>query len=360
MNSNNNNIVNKILEKKPINEKEAIKLFDVPLPTLGQLATQIKKEISKDYVFFVVNRQINPTNICILNCKFCEYSTRLGSKNGYELSIEEILSKLSEDINEVHIVSALHPKWNFDKYLDIVRAIKEKFPNIKIKAYTAVEVWHFSKISGLSIEEVLYRLKEAGVSALPGGGAEVFSDRIRKELFPQKIGYKDYLHIHRIAHKIGLKSNATLLYGHIETKEEIIRHLFLLRELQEETGGFMAFIPLEYKLGRKKIVKRAASPIYTLQIMAISRIILQNFPHIKAYWASLGEELTEISLHYGASDIDGTIGEEKIMHSAGADSPLALQKEKLIHLISSAGYIPAERDAVYNIIKVYDNISNNS
>jgi len=198
---NDRELVEKIILKKTIDHREAESLFSLPISLLGYLATNIKKEKSKDYVFFVVNRQINPTNICILNCKFCEYHTKIGSKNAYELAIKEIISKLSNDITEVHIVSALHPKWNFLKYLDIVKEIKKSFPTINIKAYTAVEIWHFAKISKLSVEEVLIRLKEAGVCALTGGGAEVFSERIRRELFPQKIGYKDYLNIHRTAHK---------------------------------------------------------------------------------------------------------------------------------------------------------------
>jgi aminodeoxyfutalosine synthase len=241
-----------------------------------------------------------------------------------------------------------------EAYLDVVRVIKARFPRIQIKAYTAVEVDFFSRKEKISIEETLRRMMEAGVVCLPGGGAEVFSERVRKALFPFKIGAPKWLEVHRTAHRLGLRSNATLLYGHMETFEERVNHMLKLRGLQDETKGFLSFIPLAYQPGTTQVVKRQASVVDDLKTIAASRLLLDNFDHIKAYWVTMGEDTASIALNYGADDVDGTIGEERIMHAAQASSPLELTRKRLMALIREAGRVPVERDCLYNPVRVYE------
>jgi len=321
---------------------------------LGRMADYQKTAKSGDKVYFVINRHINPTNICVLSCSFCDYAKKTGDEGAYEMSTEEILDQIDEEIREVHIVGGHHPTWPFERYEEIVRAIHDKFPNTQIKAFTASEIDYFQKRWKLSDEEILTRLKDAGMQSMPGGGAEVFSARVRKELFPGKAGQERWLEIHRLAHSMGIRSNATLLYGHIETLEERIQHMVYLRELQDETGGFLTFIPLEYQVGDTMLVPRHASAIEDLRMIATSRLMLDNFPHVKAYWIMIMEETAAISLNFGADDIDGTIGEEKIAHAAKAASPIGVAREHIVRLIRDAGRIPVERDALYNEVHVYE------
>lgn len=339
----------KTQNQERISREEGIALFQSSdLLKLGKIANFIKEQKTGNRVTYVVNRQINPTNICILSCKFCDFATKKNRANAYAMTIEEILFKCSDDLKEVHIVGGLHPDWGFKDYLEIVGAIHKKFPQIQIKAYTAVEIDFFAKRERCSHREILLRLKEAGLVCLPGGGAEVFSERVRKALFPFKIGAPTWLAIHRTAHELGIRSNSTLLYGHIETYEERVEHILKLRELQDETGGFLSFIPLAYQPGKTKVVERQASAIEDLKTIAVSRILLDNFDHIKSYWVTMGEEIASLALQFGADDLDGTIGEEKIMHAAEAHSPISMAKERLEFLIRSAGRIPVVRDALYN------------
>ncbi|MSQ31848.1 MAG: aminofutalosine synthase MqnE [Dehalococcoidia bacterium] len=323
------------------------------LPSLGNMADHVKQKKSDNFAYFVINRQVNPTNLCVLSCKFCDFAKKKGDEGAYEMTMDHILGMLTEEMHEVHIVGGHHPDWPFEHYLEIVKTIHEKFPNMQIKAFTAAEFDYFEKRWKVPVAEAMARLKEVGLRALPGGGAEVFSDRVRKILFPGKAGYTRWLEIHRTAHKMGLRSNATLLYGHIETFEERIRHMIMLRELQDETGGFFSFIPLEYQIGDTHLVPRQASAIDNLRTIATSRLMLDNFPHIKAYWIMMGEESASMALNFGADDMDGTIGKELIAHAAKASSPVGLAKEHLVRLIRDAGKIPVERDALYNKIKVY-------
>ncbi len=323
------------------------------LPSLGNMADHVKRKKSGNYAYFVINRQVNPTNLCVLTCKFCDFAKKKGDEGAYEMSMDQILGMLNDEMHEVHIVGGHHPDWPFEHYLNIVKTIHEKFPNMQIKAFTAAEFDYFEKRWKVPVAEAMARLKEVGLRALPGGGAEVFSDRVRKILFPGKAGYTRWLEIHRTAHKMGLRSNATLLYGHIETFEERIRHMMMLRELQDETGGFFSFIPLEYQIGDTHLVPRQASAIDNLRTIAASRLMLDNFPHIKAYWIMMSEEAACMALNFGADDMDGTIGKELIAHAAKASSPVGLAKEHLVRLIRDAGKIPVERDAMYNHVKVY-------
>jgi len=324
------------------------------LLALGQMADYVKRKLWGDRVFFVFNRQINPTNLCVLSCTFCDFARKKGDAGAYEMTIDEILSRLDPEMHEVHITGGHHPDWPLERYEGIIRSIHEAFPGIRIKAWTASEIDYFCKRFKMTPEEVLARMKAAGLDSMPGGGAEVFSERVRSALFPGKNTAGRWLDIHRIAHRMGIASNATLLYGHIETCEERIAHMVLLRELQDEAPGFLAFIPLEYQVGDTHLVSRQASVMDDLKTIATSRLMLDNFPHIKAYWVMMGEETASIALSFGASDLDGTIGEERIAHAARAASPVGLARERMLRLIRDAGKVPVERDALYHEVHVYD------
>lgn len=338
-----------------LTREDALALFaSNDLLGLGERARRAKEQRWGDRAHFVLNRQINPSNICVLSCRFCDFATKRGRANAYEMTTDDILAKC-EGVREVHIVGGLHPDWQFDHFETMLREISTRYPGIQIKAFTAVEIDYFAKKSRLTVEQVLMRLKAAGLSALPGGGAEVFSERVRKQLFPFKMGAPRWLEIHRIAHRLGIPSNATLLYGHIETHEERVDHMLKIRELQDETHGFLSFIPLAYQVGpTSKVVQRQASSIEDLKTIAIARLLLDNIPHIKAYWVTLGEETASMALQFGADDMDGTIGEEKIMHAADAATPVQLTRERLLQLIREAGCTPVERDALYNVVQVHD------
>jgi aminodeoxyfutalosine synthase len=271
------------------------------------------------------------------------------------MTVEEILGKLTPEIREVHITGGMPPDWPWERYLEIVRAVHDRLPEADIKAFTAVEIDFFHKKFRMPVEEVLRQLQSAGLRTMPGGGAEVFSERVRRLLFNQKIGAKTWLDIHRTAHRLGIPTNSTLLYGHIETLEERLTHMIRLRELQDETGGFLTFIPLAFQPGETGIkpAHRFTSAADDLRTIALSRLMLDNIPHIKAYWVMLTEEVASVALNFGADDMDGTVGGEKIAHDAGAVSPMALAKERIIRLIRDAGKIPVERDAYYNPLHVH-------
>jgi aminodeoxyfutalosine synthase len=324
------------------------------LTALGKMADALKRKTSGNDVYFVMNRQINPTNLCVLDCVFCDFAARPGDAHAYEMTVEEILKKLSPELSEVHIVGGLHPRWKFEQYVGIMEAIRDAYPAIQIKAWTAVEIDWFTRIARLEVEEVLERLREAGLQSLPGGGAEVFSERVREATFKHKMGADRWLEIHKIAHRMGIPSNATLLYGHIETYEERIAHLLRLREAQDESPGFLSFIPLALQPGNTGLAERQASAIEDLRTVAAARLLLDNFPHIKSYWIMLGEETASVALNFGASDLDGTIGEERIAHYAQAKSAVGLAREKLVDMIREAGKRPVERDALYNVLRAYD------
>jgi len=327
--------------------------------SLGKMAHAVQQQKSGDAVYFALNQKIEPTNICVLSCKFCNFSTKPGKHDSYEMTIEEILAKLTPDIHEVHITGGLHPDWGWKYYLDMVREIKKNFPNVDVKAFTAIEIDFFHRKFKLPVEEVLQQLKDAGLSTMPGGGAEVFSERVRKQLFSRKIGAKTWLEVHKTAHRLGIPTNSTLLYGHIETYEERVIHMMKLREAQDETNGFLTFIPLAFQPGNTGIKPKNefTSAIEDLKTIAISRLMLDNFPHIKAYWVMLTEEVAAVALNFGADDMDGTVGGERIAHDAGATSPMALAKDRIVKIIKDAGKIPVERDVYYNPLNVYtDNV----
>lgn len=346
----------RVLAGQRLSLEDGMCLFETEdFPALGRMADHVKSQYSGDKVFFVINRHVNPTNICVLSCSFCDFAKKKGEEGAYEMSMEEILGLIDGEVREVHIVGGHHPDWPFERYEEIVRTIHEHYPHTQIKAFTAAEIDYFSRRWKIPMEEVLLRLKEAGLRSMPGGGAEVFSDRVRKLLFPGKADAPRWLEIHRLAHSMGIHSNATLLYGHIETYEERVRHMMLLRELQDETRGFLTFIPLEYQVGDTHLVPRQASPIEDLKMVAAARLMLDNFPHIKAYWVMITEETAAIALHFGADDMDGTIGEERIAHAAKAASPAGVARERIVRLIKDAQKLPVERDALYNVVQIYEN-----
>lgn len=366
----------KVLSGRRLDAKDAVGLFrSEDIFAIGRLASIVAEKKNGGNAYFVVNRHINPTNICVNRCRFCAFSCSQGDSNAYEMTIDEIIGKLKKgqgsgvkgqgrkrpdhassitnnDFTEVHIVGGLHPDWPFKHYLRMLSEIKREFPSIHIKAFTAVEIDHFSRISGLTMGTVLERLKDKGLDAMPGGGAEIFAERVRNKLCPEKISGKRWLEIHRAAHMAGIRTNATMLYGHIEDFRERVDHLMKLRSLQDETNGFQAFIPLAYHPKNTDIGGFYSSGIDDLKTIAVSRLVLDNFDHIKAYWIMLGEKIAQLSLLFGADDLDGTIIEEKITHAAGAMSSEGMTKSEMIHLIEKAGKTAVERDAFYNVLPV--------
>jgi aminodeoxyfutalosine synthase len=330
------------------------------LTWLGHMADLARQRQNGNYVYFNVNRHINLTNICVAKCKFCAFGCDETSPQAYFMTKENVLdvarqSTRDPDLKELHIVSGLHPQWPFEYYLDIIRSLKAALPHIHIKAFTAVEICHFAKISGMSIKQVLETLQEAGLNSMPGGGAEILSERVRQDLCPKKASSGEWLEVARTAHRLGIPSNATMLYGHIETPEERIDHLLALRKLQDETGGFQTFIALPFhpqNTGLEQHVARV-SAWEDLKIVAISRLMLDNFKHIKAYWVMLTLPVAQVALGFGANDVDGTVTEEKITHAAGAKTAKYLSKATLIETIRQTGRTPVERDSVYNVVKIY-------
>ncbi len=346
-------IYEKIQSNTRLTFEDGLKLFQShDLLGIGKLALLVKEKLHGSKVYYVFNRHVNYSNVCLNLCKFCAFGRPPGHKEAYELSIDEILQKLepsSGKIREIHVVGGLHPYLPYEYYLNLLQAIKTRFPEAQIKAFTCVEIDHLAKISGKDVQEVLLDLKKAGLSCLPGGGAEVFSERIRQKLCPQKITGKRWLEIARTAHKLGIPSNATMLYGHLETYEERLEHLLALRELQDETNGFLCFIPLPF-LPQKSYLRKEIAPttgFEDLKMIAISRLILDNFPHIKAYWVFMGIKLAQVALHFGANDLHGTVLEEKISEFSGKEENKALSRQEIERLIREAGFKPIERDALY-------------
>ncbi len=327
-------------------------LFNLNVHELGETANSLNTKLAT----FVVNRHINYTDVCISKCPLCAFH----NDNGYLMSVKEVVRKAKEAVNagatELHIVGGHNPEVNLEYFEEMFSAIKAKF-QVVVKALTATEVHFLSKIEKCSVKEVLSRLKAAGLDAMPGGGAEILDDRIRRIICPNKATSDEWLAVMRTAHKMGIRSNATMLFGHVEDVKHRARHLYRLWKLQEETGGFLAFIPLVFhpentELKRRGLVKEKTSPVDVLKTIAVSRIVLHNFASVRAYWVMLGEKLAQIALNYGANDVDGTLMEERVTHAAGAKTPLYMPEDKLMSIIKGAGKIPAERDTFYNILQV--------
>jgi aminodeoxyfutalosine synthase len=364
-------IQKKVLEGKRLTEKDALKLFETDdLFTLGRLASYVAGKKNGKKAYFIRNRHINPTNICVNRCRFCAFSRSMGQKGAFELTIEDIIEKIGEGqkqqdkgrkrqlaghapqfISEVHIVGGLHPQWPFEHYLKMISAIRKRFPKLHVKAFTAVEIDYLSRIGGLSLKDTLTALKKCGLGSMPGGGAEIFDESVRSHLCPEKISGDRWLEVMETAHRAGIRTNATMLYGHIEDDGHRIDHLMRLRRLQDRTGGFQAFIPLAYHPKNTQMAGGYTSGIDDLRTIAVSRLVLDNFDHIKAYWIMLGEKISQLALKFGADDVDGTIIEEKITHSAGGLTGQNLTAEYLSYLIAKAGKVPVERNSFYKRVK---------
>ncbi len=325
------------------------------LLAIGYLANYVREKLHGKRTYFNVNRHINPTNVCVASCRLCAFGRKPDAPGAYTMALEEAFQiagrNWTEAVTEFHIVGGLHPDLPFEYYADLIRGLKERFPNVHLKAFTAVEIGYYSQISRLSIREVLERLKHAGLGSLPGGGAEIFAPAVRRVICDHKIGAHTWLKVHRTAHALGLHSNATMLYGHIESDEDRVDHLFQLRELQDETRGFQTFIPLAFhpantELG-KLVEHRETTGFMDLKNVAVSRLLLDNFPHVKAYWIMMTPRVAQVALRFGADDIDGTVIEEKIYHDAGATTPQVMTRQEIMRLISEAGHEPFERDTLY-------------
>ncbi len=349
-------IYQKVVNGERLSPEDGIQLYETDhLPALGYLANLVREKKNGNKAYYIYNQHINYSNVCTNLCKFCAFGKEKQAPGSYEMSIEEIEKKikerLNEPISEVHIVGGIHPDLPYSYYTDMLRAIKRIRPEIHIQAFTCVEIAHLAKLAGMSIEDTLKDLADAGLGSIPGGGAEVFSTRIREKLCPEKLPGNEWLDVAKTAHRLGIKSNATMLYGHIETVEERIEHLVALREAQDETGGFMCFIPLAFhpkNTGLEEIAPTGG--IDDLKNIAVSRLMLDNFPHIKAYWVMLGPKVAQIALWYGADDLDGTVLEEKITHMAGGETAQAMTRNEIERLIKAAGREPVERDTLYNHI----------
>jgi len=319
---------------------------------VGWLANHVRERMHGDQTYFNVNRHINPTNVCIAACRLCAFGRKKDAPGAYTMALEEAFetaaSGYSEAVTEFHIVGGLHPDLPFQYFLDLVSGLKQRFPQVHLKAFTMVEIAYLAKRAKLSIAETLQQLKTAGVDSLPGGGAEIFADRIRHIICDHKIDGDQWLETARLAHNMGLKSNATMLYGHVENDEDRVDHLMRLRALQDETGGFQTFIPLAFHPDNTALEHLPKTTgILDIKQIAVSRLLLDNFPHIKAYWQMLTPKIAQIALRFGADDLDGTVIEEKIYHDAGATTPQGMRRQELVRLIREAGREPIERDTMY-------------
>lgn len=326
------------------------------LLAVGWLANHVRERLHGDRTYFNVNRHINPTNVCVANCRLCAFGRKKGDPRGYTMTLDEAwaaaASGYSEAVTEFHIVGGLHPDLPLDYFLDLVRGLKQRFPKVHIKAFTMVEVAFFARRAKLTIEETLGRMKEAGVDSMPGGGAEIFAERVRAVICDHKISGSEWLDTARLAHQMGFKTNATMLYGHIENDEDRVDHLLKLRALQDETGGFQTFIALAFHPENTALAHLPTTTGFCdLRQIAVSRLLLDNFPHIKAYWQMLTPKIAQIALRFGADDLDGTVVEEKIYHDAGATTPQGMTRSELRRLIAEAGRTPFERDTLYRPVQ---------
>ena len=326
---------------------------EADLFTLGELANLVRERKNGNFAYYNVNTHLNPTNVCVYRCTFCAFRADLKSPKGYVMSDEQILERAAEadrrGATELHIVGGLHHQLPYEWYLNVVRLIHESHPRLHLKAYTAVEWDWFQRLTGRPTKDLLAEFKEAGLGSLPGGGAEIFHPEVRDRICEHKADADSWVRIHREAHQLGLRSNATMLYGHIEEARHRIDHLCRLRQLQDETGGFQTFIPLAFHPDNTGLAHLARpSGLLDLKTMAVSRLMLDNFPHIKAYWVMLGIKTAQVALSFGADDLDGTVVHEKIYHDAGSDSPQELSVADIRRLIVEAGRVPVERDTLYN------------
>jgi aminodeoxyfutalosine synthase len=333
--------------------EDGIAMFRSPdILTLGYMANLVRERLHGDITYFNVNRHINPTDVCVASCRLCAFGKKAKDPHAYTMSLEQVWEAAgkgyAEAVTEFHIVGGLHPELTFDWFCEMISGLKARYPGVHLKAFTMVEIAYLAKRSKISVRETLERLKSAGIDSLPGGGAEIFSERVRRIICDHKIDGRQWLETARIAHQLGLKSNCTMLYGHLETAEDLSDHLVKLRELQDETGGFVTFIPLAFHPDNTALSHLPKTTGLTdLKQIAIARLMLDNIPHIKAYWIMMTPSIAQIAQRFGANDIDGTVVEEKIYHDAGATTAQHLRRQDLLRLIREADREPVERDTAY-------------
>jgi aminodeoxyfutalosine synthase len=349
-------IYDKVIGQERLSREDGLTLYrTTDILGVGYLADLVRRRLHGNKAYYIYNQHLNYSNICINGCRFCAFGRKAGDPGAYQMTLEDILAKvrerLDEPITEIHIVGGLHPDLPFSYYLDMLRGIKSLRPAVHLQAFTAVEIAHLANLAGMGIADTLQALKEAGLGSLPGGGAEVFSTRIRVDLCPTKLSPEGWLEVCKTAHRHGLNTNATMLYGHLETLEERVDHLVRLREAQDETEGFLTFIPLAFHPQNTQLADLTETTGFDdLKNLAVARLMLDNFPHIKAFWIMIGPKIAQLSLSFGADDMDGTVIEERITHMAGAQTPQGLTRSQLLHLIREAGCEPVERDTLYNVI----------
>lgn len=357
-------ITEKVLDGQRLTPDEAVALFETrDLLTVGALANRANRTKNGDRVFFVANQHINPTNVCVLraNCVFCSFARRPLEEGAYTMTLDEVFEEASAikdtPIREFHIVGGLHPKLRLEYYEAMIRGLKERHPGVEVKALTAVEIAHLARVEKTDTTEVLSRLKAAGLDTMPGGGAEVFAKGVRATIADRKLAAEEWIDVHRTAHGLGVRTNCTMLYGHVEGMEDRVDHLLMLRDLQDETGGFLTYIPLAYhpdnnplgaQLGREGT---ATTGFDDLKNLAVGRLFLDNFEHIKTHWIMNTPKVSQVALHFGVDDLEGTVVKERIYHMAGADTPQGLSWNEIIRLIKDAGKRPVERDAHYNELR---------
>jgi aminodeoxyfutalosine synthase len=338
--------------------RDGVRLFETPdLFALGWLANRERERRHHGRTYYNYNIRIEATNVCVASCLFCAFARlKPGDKDAYTMSLEEVWDKLrrraDQPLTEVHVVNGLHPDLPFDYYTEMLRGLKRIRPDIHLKCFTAVEIAFFADLYGMTDEQVLRELMSAGLDSLPGGGAEIFAERVRRKICHDKADGDRWLSIHRLAHHLGMRSNVTMLYGHIETAEERVDHMMRARALQDETGGFQAFIPLAFHPDNNQMRKLPApSAADTLRVHAVARLMCDNIPHVKAFWIATGVEVAQASLWFGVDDLDGTVQEERIYHMAGARTPEAMTTGEIRRLIRAAGREPVERDTLYNVVQ---------
>jgi aminodeoxyfutalosine synthase len=350
-------IAEKVFSEERLNFDDGVTLYRSPdILAVGWLANWVREKMHGDIAYFNVNRHINPTNVCVAACRLCAFGRKKDAPGAYTMALEEAWQRAaegySEAVTEFHLVGGLHPDLQLEYFLDLISGLKQRFPKVHIKAFTMVEIAYLAKRSKLSIRETIQKLKDAGVDSMPGGGAEIFADRVRHIICDHKIDGGEWLETARIVHQLGMRSNATMLYGHVENDEDRVDHLLRLRALQDETGGFQTFIPLAFHPDNTALDHLPrTSGMTDIRQIAVGRLMLDNFGHIKAYWQMMTAKIAQIALRFGADDIDGTVVEEKIYHDAGAETPQGMRRADLVRLITEAGRIPVERDTLYRAVE---------
>ena len=350
-------IAEKVFAEQRLSFDDGVALYrSADILAVGWLANWVREKMHGDIAYFNVNRHINPTNVCVAACRLCAFGRKKDAPGAYTMALEEAWQRAaegySEAVTEFHLVGGLHPDLQLEYFLDLISGLKQRFPKVHIKAFTMVEIAFLAKRSKLTIRETIEKLKAAGVDSMPGGGAEIFADRVRHIICDHKIDGDEWLETARIAHQLGMRSNATMLYGHVENDEDRVDHLLRLRALQDETGGFQTFIPLAFHPDNTALDHLPRTTGLTdIRQIAVGRLMLDNFAHIKAYWQMMTAKIAQIALRFGADDIDGTVVEEKIYHDAGAETPQGMRRADLVRLITEAGRVPVERDTLYRAVE---------